>query len=187
MTGIIYYIFHIESGKGYVGQHNKINLNTRFKAHCKDNRSRPLSNAIRKYGVDRFISVRIDIAYTQDELDEKEIYWIDRLEALSPDGYNLTTGGKSGWGVSFETKEKMSSRLFSNSHRENLRKAATGVVQSDDHKLAAALGHSKMTIETIRYIRNSPQKSIKSLCEELKLTRIVVHKVRHRQSFKSVV
>jgi len=94
MTGIIYYIFHIESGKGYVGQHNKINLNTRFKAHCKDNRSRPLSNAIRKYGVDRFISVRIDIAYTQDELDEKEIYWIDRLEALSPDGYNLTTGGK---------------------------------------------------------------------------------------------
>jgi len=57
----------------------------------------------------------IDTADSRGELDKKEIYWIAHLNTISPNGYNMTTGGYGGGGNwhkgrqrSEETRKKMS-------------------------------------------------------------------------------
>ena len=228
-------------GKQYVG-YTRYDEEIRLKWHLKSPYYFGL--ALRKHGKENFSCKVFLRNLTLEEALQWEIYYIDELETLWPDGYNLTKGGNGnhnqpgdyklsevtrkaisiamkGFKHSEESKRKMSEAklgkkftpehianmsqprtqehrmniskslvgrkvIFSEDHKENLRKAATGVAQSREHKLAAALGHSKMTQDTIRYIRKSTDKTIKELCEELSLTRIVVHKVRHYQSFKDV-
>lgn len=65
-------------------------------------------NAINKYGEDNFIFEQIDSAYTQEELDEKERYWIKYYNSNNKNyGYNLDSGGRSGGDKSDETKKKI--------------------------------------------------------------------------------
>lgn len=51
-------------------------------------------DAIRKYGFEDFDLEVIDSAETLEELNEKEIFWIKKLNTLVPNGYNLEQGGK---------------------------------------------------------------------------------------------
>jgi group I intron endonuclease len=101
---IVYYIFHRESGMGYVGKFRKDNVLMRYKQH-KLGKSR-IGNALRKYGDDAFKVVILDTATSFEELGEKEIFWIDQLETFGPGGYNLTPGGdsKGGWKPTDVTK-----------------------------------------------------------------------------------
>ena len=48
------------------------------------------------------------IADDQDELDELETKYIEEYNSLVPNGYNLDTGGKKGYKVTNETKNKQS-------------------------------------------------------------------------------
>lgn len=52
-----------------------------------------IHQAIRKYGEDSFEWSIIDQAYSQEDLDEKEIYWIDYYDSYR-NGYNMTLGGQ---------------------------------------------------------------------------------------------
>jgi len=53
-----------------------------------------ISSAIKKYGKQNFIKEIIDTAVSLEELDEKEIYWIKKLDACNPKiGYNISPGG----------------------------------------------------------------------------------------------
>jgi hypothetical protein len=69
-------------------------------------------NAINKYGWENIIWEIIDTAKSQEELDCKEIYWIDYYNTYigNKNGYNMTIGGggASGHTVSKETKIKLS-------------------------------------------------------------------------------
>ena len=66
------------------------------------------ARAIRKYGPDNFIIEEIDTAQTKEELNEKEIYWIDFYNSNSPDiGYNMTHGGECGNTYLCKTDEEM--------------------------------------------------------------------------------
>lgn len=65
---------------------------------------------MRKYGVENFTIEQIDSAETQDELNEKEKYWIKHYDCISPKGYNLTTGGEY-CEVSEEVRHKLSERM----------------------------------------------------------------------------
>ena len=102
MNGIIYMRIS-PSGKRYVGQTTKKEIN-RWKQHvynamhknsCEYNT--PLSASIRKYGGDAF-SVEIlefDIK-TQEQLNEREMYWIKEKHTLIKEklgGLNVTIGG----------------------------------------------------------------------------------------------
>ena len=51
----------------------------------------PLYNAMRKYGIDNFTFEIIEEC-SQDELKEREIYWIKELDTYK-NGYNATLGG----------------------------------------------------------------------------------------------
>lgn len=119
--GYIYKITNKVNGKIYIGQ-TKNSIKARFLEHCwsaysKNNTNIILYNSIRKYGVDNFVAEEIDVAYSKDELDDKERYWIKTLDSQNHDiGYNMCGGGEGGIGGplfaghhhSIETRKKMS-------------------------------------------------------------------------------
>jgi hypothetical protein len=56
-----------------------------------------LNKAIKKYGKDNFIKQIIDHADTLEELNAKEIYWIEKLNSTEQKiGYNIAKGGTGG-------------------------------------------------------------------------------------------
>ena len=62
----------------------------------KDTVDTKFYRAVRKYGRNNFFIETIDSATNQDELDDKEIYWINYYNAIE-DGYNSkATKGKCG-------------------------------------------------------------------------------------------
>jgi hypothetical protein len=93
----IYEIVNLIDGKRYIGR--SIDIATRWKHHiyCL-NTSRHenciLQNAWNKYGYSNFKFNIIDQAFTEDELDEKEIYWITCYNSTDRKfGYNIMNGG----------------------------------------------------------------------------------------------
>lgn len=92
---IIYKITHKSSGKCYIGQTIR-SLSDRWNEHCKNtSRCSHLSNAIKKYGENAFT---IDIIYrytTIIDLNNAEEYYIAFYNCMSPEGYNLNSGGKN--------------------------------------------------------------------------------------------
>jgi group I intron endonuclease len=93
---IIYKSTNKITGKIYIGQTTK-NLEQRIKGHIiesKINKNRPFLLSINKYGEDNFIFETIDSADNLDELNDKEIYWINFYNSVSPNGYNVTGGGQ---------------------------------------------------------------------------------------------
>ncbi|NFO99068.1 hypothetical protein FDC62_12905 [Clostridium botulinum] len=95
---IIYKITCKLNGKVYIGQTSET-LQKRFKRHMgyqKNEHDTKFYRAIRKYGVENFAIEQIDTANTQEELDDKEMYWIEQYNAINK-GYNSkSTKGKCG-------------------------------------------------------------------------------------------
>jgi group I intron endonuclease len=97
---MIYYCFRIITGEGYVGQTSG-QLKGRINRH-RSSESK-FGKAIRKYGIESF---KIVILYEgNDDLDLREIHWIETLNTLDPNGYNVLIGGRShrGWGLHEES------------------------------------------------------------------------------------
>ena len=110
---VIYKITNVVNNKMYIGQtvdyeervrHHK---QVAFRKNSKE-KHKPLYRAIKKHGLNNFKFEIIDHAQTMDELNEKEIYWIDFYDSCvdSGKGYNLDKGGKNGL-KSEHTKEKI--------------------------------------------------------------------------------
>lgn len=132
---IVYKIINKINGKIYIGQ-TKYSISTRFSQHVhyanKRKYTSVLLEAIRKYGRENFeinILVRCD---TMEEMNHREAYYIALFDSISPNGYNLDSGGKNKK-MHESTKIKISvaktgKRLapFSEEHRANLSKANRG-------------------------------------------------------------
>ena len=75
----IYKVTNIINGKLYIGQTTRF-IQDRWERHINDALSNRLdthfARAIRKYGPENFVVEQIDVASSQEELNEKEIYWI---------------------------------------------------------------------------------------------------------------
>lgn len=111
------YVITSPSGKQYVGQcvqylsnGKKWGYLNRYASHIKDalkgkDYCRLLNNAIRKYGPDNMKIERI-ITCKVEEMDTFERQYIEEYKTLTPNGYNLTTGGESCSRQSEETKER---------------------------------------------------------------------------------
>lgn len=95
---IVYKITCKINNKIYVGQTCET-LEQRFKRHMgyqKDESDTKFYRAVRKYGKENFYIEQLDVAETQEELDEKEFYWINKLDTVD-NGYNTkATKGKCG-------------------------------------------------------------------------------------------
>lgn len=138
--GIIYKIVNIKNGKYYIGQtKNKNGFNGRYgysgegiervykycikRKKCGRYYNDHLLNAIKKYGLESFeVKECIDIAFSQEELDIKEMTYIQLYDSFE-NGYNETKGGggTKGFSPSEETRQKVgianSKRIFTNEQR----------------------------------------------------------------------
>lgn len=110
MTGI-YKIENLVNNKVYIGQ--AINIENRWKGHKKElhnnnHANKHLQNAWNKYGEENFKFEVIEEC-NENELNEKEIYWITEFGGLNSNTiYNKRAGGNSGGKLSNETKQKLS-------------------------------------------------------------------------------
>ena len=131
--GYIYKITNNINNKVYIGQTIKQRPTDRFSQHrydsrnLKDNDNSYLHKAMNLYGVDNF-SFEVIEEIENQFLNEREIYWIQVYDSLTPNGYNLTLGGEGTKGFSrpqsLEEKEKRkeSNKQFYLEHPEEREK-----------------------------------------------------------------
>lgn len=94
----IYKVTNKINGMVYVGQTAQT-LERRWTGHClraqRQKTQYKLQTAIAEHGKDAFIIEQIDAAKNKAEADEKEIYWIKKLDTINK-GYNVSRGGYYG-------------------------------------------------------------------------------------------
>lgn len=122
---IIYVISNKLNGKQYVGL-TKNGLWNRIYNHIR--RNFLIGRAIRKYGLRNFNMHILDYASTKDKLCKKERFWIDKLDCITPKGYNLTPGGEgaSWYRHSLKTIREMSRKTVSSRTRQKISKTLKG-------------------------------------------------------------
>ena len=101
----IYTITNLENSKLYVGKTTQPNPYDRWKQHLQNARNKnnlaennsvhsmPIIRAISKYGADNF-KFRVLEECRDDNVNERETFWIEKLEAYGKNGYNITLGGE---------------------------------------------------------------------------------------------
>lgn len=94
---IVYLITNKVNGMQYVGCTVK-KLKYRIQSHLHEaTRGRgskhSLQQAIRDFGFENMKFKKIDEAISLQQLRQKEMYWIEKLNTLYPNGYNLNKGG----------------------------------------------------------------------------------------------
>lgn len=90
---LIYKITNKINGKIYIGQ-TRQSLAQRWSKHCKQKKTNYMYSAIHKYGRENFTIEEIDRASSEQELNEKEIYWISFYNSTNREiGYNIKEGG----------------------------------------------------------------------------------------------
>lgn len=162
---IIYKIINKINKKVYIGQTCE-SLNRRFhrhKSHARQGTDTHLYRAIRKYGEENFTIEQIDTANSQEELDNKEIYWIKYYNSFK-NGYNSKISkGKCGGDTLSKHKEKEKISL-------KISKAVSGGNNSQATKVIAKNIITKETIyfnsmsETQKYFNLKNHNHIKRRC-----------------------
>lgn len=113
---IVYTATNKINEKQYIGYTTKT-LEERKRSHLSKAKSLSgkhyfylFQQAIRKYGIDNFHWEVLENCNSIEECCNKEIYYINKYNTISPNGYNLTKGGNGGV-QSEETKLKISKSL----------------------------------------------------------------------------
>jgi group I intron endonuclease len=136
---IIYKATNKINGKIYIGQTIK-SLHDRSLEHKSDAKRNNycFPNAIAKYGFENFSWETIESCSSQEQLDEKEVFWIKELKSQDKNiGYNIASGGNPGK----EIGQKSLSNLWKTTEfREKM-------------KLATRKGSRKLTDEQIGIIK----------------------------------
>lgn len=116
------------TGEEYVGKTTKT-LEERKKVHLKAMKTSKqfIHRAMTKHGVENFSWMILE--EVKSDIDGREKYWIEALDTLSPNGYNLSRGGEGGdaWSVSGkvqtqEAKDKISKALSGRKYSEERKK-----------------------------------------------------------------
>ena len=93
MTYFIYVVENLINGKMYVGQ--TLDLARRMSNHLSSSSNcRYFKRALDKYKPDNFEFSIIEKCESDDDINEREKYWIKELNSLAPNGYNLKEGGE---------------------------------------------------------------------------------------------
>lgn len=182
MNGIIYYIYHIESGRGYVGKHNKPDPMRRFKGHLKYNQN-PIGLALRKYGKETFKVIIIDRGTSNEELYTKEIYWIAKLNTLAPNGYNLSSGGQGCYDSPLEGRILGPRPPRSEEWTKNLSESLKGK-EPWNKGIVTPPFRRILSIEDVKFIRDHPEMGIWELATKFGVAYVTIFKVRRRLTFR---
>lgn len=150
-TPCIYSIYNIVSKMYYIGQTK--NFYKRKMSHIillrkNSHKNTHLQNSWNFYGEENFIFEIIDICDDVKERNVKEVDYIKKFNSLSPNGYNLASGGNAS-SPSEESRMKMSiskkGMILSDEWRANISKATSG-----ENNPMYGKKHSEKTIEKIK-------------------------------------
>lgn len=98
----IYCTTNIINGKQYVGKHYTNDINDNYLGS-----GLLLNRSIIKHGKENFKREILEFCDSTRELNEKEMFWIEKLSTISSkNGYNLTKGGDGGNTISLRTQEE---------------------------------------------------------------------------------
>lgn len=106
--GLIYLII-FQNGKQYIGQTRQL-LKQRISQHICCKYDTLVSRAFKKYK-----NYEIEILIEVDDnnlLDDYETKFIETYQTLTPNGYNVRTGGQQGYIFTEEIKKKASLCIF---------------------------------------------------------------------------
>lgn len=167
---IIYKITNLVNGKFYIG---------------KDKHNNPaymgsgllLKKAMNKYGKENFIKEILEECFNLEELSKREIYWIEKLNAIK-EGYNIATGGEGGDTYTFNpNKDLIISKLSGKKPWNNGLKLGPMSLENKEaislsmkEKYKKIQHHSKGTepwnkgIKTGKPSWNSGKETVKSTC-----------------------
>jgi len=166
---IIYKTTNLINEKIYVGQHCS-SANDGYLGS-----GLLLNKAVKKYGKENFKRETIEYC-TSADVNEREIYWIDKLK---PD-YNISLGGTGGrvWGNinpfqgkhhSVETKQilrlKSLGQVVSEETKRKISKILTGRIFSEEHK--RKLGESQLGIKNHRFGKQWSENHNKQISEKM--------------------
>ena len=93
--GLIYK-FTSPSNKSYIGKTVQSFSKRMCQHKTKSSRCTALKNAINKYGWAEMKREIVEENIPEDQLDQREKYWIKMYNTIAPHGYNLTEGGEGG-------------------------------------------------------------------------------------------
>jgi hypothetical protein len=86
----IYKIINKINNHWYLGKHNGSDPNYMGSGKI-------LKQAYKKYGLENFEKIILETCKTEDELNQREIFWINSTNAINdPNSYNLVDGGTGG-------------------------------------------------------------------------------------------
>lgn len=163
MYGYIYITINLINGKKYIGQKKS----TYFQENYKGS-GRALKQAFSKYGFDNFKVELIEECNSQEELNNRERYWIKKHNAVeSRDYYNLCNGGGTVDGMkhSEETRKKMSDahskRSYVMSDYQKQRISETHPSMKGENNPMYGKHHSKETRAIISQKRSERQSGTK--------------------------
>lgn len=104
--GIIYK-YTSPSGKSYIGQTSRSMKARAMKNGIGYEKSSIFYAAILKYGFNNF-TLEILEEIPQDQLDSREIFWIDYYNTLQPNGYNCHMGGAN----DYQNRKKANTQVY---------------------------------------------------------------------------
>lgn len=94
--GYIYKTTNLINNRFYIGQHRS----KQFEPNNYLGSGTILQKALNNYGKQNFKCELLDWGYSPEDLNKKEVYWIDFYDAYKGDlGYNLTKGGEGALGA----------------------------------------------------------------------------------------
>lgn len=148
MNNKIYCIENTENGMQYVGK-TKLDVDDRFKIHINNSKSKSVNktylySSFVNYGVDKFIVFLLEDNISNDEINQKEIFWISELNTFAPNGYNLTKGGDGGdTSKSINFINSMKKYHNNKSYESYATNGFKGKTHSDESKLKQANARHK--------------------------------------------
>jgi group I intron endonuclease len=160
------------SGKSYIGQTN--DYRRRCSWHQTSTGCRRFATAIKKYGWSEFQHEILMEGLSLGEANHWESALILEHNTLTPNGYNLTTGGDNKL-LSEETKSKISAaklgkkrgpnkKQFSEETKSKMSSTRLGKIHSDETKYKVSISRRNMTNET----RVKMSKAKQNMSEETK-------------------
>ena len=171
---LIYKITNKINGKIYIGQ-------THFRRDDYFGSGKLIKAAIEKYGIENFEKEYIDEAANQEELDEKEKYWIKETNCQDKNiGYNIADGGWNDFTMNEEIKQKISKtlkgkyvgenafirrRVWTQEIRDKVSNALKGRIITEEQKKRMRAGNLKRQQNPTEKMLESRKKSGERLAE----------------------
>lgn len=114
MYGYIYETINLINGKKYIGQHKSNRFDENYYGSGK-----LIKQALLKEGKENFKVIILEKCNNQKELNEKEVYYISKFNAINSNNYYNIGAGGSSWNNSFNCrpKEERSKIISEANHR----------------------------------------------------------------------